>query len=370
MKIDYISVSDIPSDSANSVHVMKMARELSRLSDDFRLFCKLHSLDSDAFEYYGVSNKFRLVNVFTLNFPIVSALLYAIILNLKRGLGVWSRLAYGRHLLSIVLANFIGGRVVYESHAMPSGKLAEFLERYLLGSGKCLFIVVISQSLKNDYVALMGEAAEAKILVLHDGADKLDIKNEFSKEGIEKLNVGYVGHLYEGRGVEVIVGCAKLRPNYNFYLLGGTPEDLDKWKRRVELPNLIFLGHKPHSEVDRYYKEFDVLLAPYQNKVSNRTGVSDTSRWMSPMKVFEYMAQGRPIICSKIEVLEEVLSDNENAILVNPDSVEAWVASIDRLNEDPVLREYLGGNARRDLEINYTWAARAEKVIENILSRI
>jgi len=99
-----------------------------------------------------------------------------------------------------------------------------------------------------------------------------------------------------------------------------------------------------------------------KKKVSIWGGKLDTASYMSPLKIFEYMAAGKPIICSDLPVIREVLSEN-NAMLCDPNNIEQWVKAITILKNDPLSRRRLGNNARKTLQSNYTWAIRAEKVL-------
>ncbi len=87
---------------------------------------------------------------------------------------------------------------------------------------------------------------------------------------------------------------------------------------------------------------------------------------MSPLKMFEYMAAGKPIISSDLPVLREVLEDGRNAILVPADDLAAWESAIHRLSGDPDLGLRLGEAARRDLHERYTWDARAGRVLDRL----
>ena len=75
----------------------------------------------------------------------------------------------------------------------------------------------------------------------------------------------------------------------------------------------------------------DLLLMPYQNKVSIGVRGQDTSRWMSPMKMFEYMAAGQAIVASDLPVLREILVHKHNAILTKADDVIEWETAIKML---------------------------------------
>ena len=106
----------------------------------------------------------------------------------------------------------------------------------------------------------------------------------------------------------------------------------------------------------------DVMLAPYQRRVAIYGNSGDTSRWMSPLKIFEYMAARKPMIASDMPVLREVLDDS-NAILVDPEDVDAWQNALTSLR-DPERREQLGTKAHQDFVAYYTWRARADRVLE------
>jgi len=84
------------------------------------------------------------------------------------------------------------------------------------------------------------------------------------------------------------------------------------------------------------------------------------------LKIFEYMALGKAIVCSDLPVLREVLTDQRNALLVPPEDVTAWVAAIHRLQADESLRQRLGDAARNDFLAQYSWQMRAQKVIADL----
>lgn len=108
----------------------------------------------------------------------------------------------------------------------------------------------------------------------------------------------------------------------------------------------------------------DILLMPYQKKVFLENGITDTSKWMSPMKMFEYLACGKPIISSDLPVLREVLKNNINSILVESDNINEWDSAIKLLIINKELRSKLGRNAYIDFKFNYTWEIRAKKIIK------
>jgi glycosyltransferase involved in cell wall biosynthesis len=215
-------------------------------------------------------------------------------------------------------------------------------------------------------------------LVLHDAApdsikpisvDKRRVAlADLLKEGYESLAnwrvvCGYFGQLYDGRGIEIIESIAKARPDCLFLVYGGTEDAIRKW-HTLAPDNLRFMGQVPHPQARNVQVACDILLMPYQNNVSIGIHGHDTARWMSPMKMFEYMASGVPIISSDIPVLREVLSDGFNALLVEPGQPNSWINALDYLIKNSQFAAKIGRNAHADYQQKYTWSRRAEALLE------
>lgn len=157
---------------------------------------------------------------------------------------------------------------------------------------------------------------------------------------------------------------AKARPNILFLVYGGEPDDvIFRSQRNNKLQNIFFGGHIKHPKAQELMRCVDCLLMPYQLSVSIGGKGHDTGRWMSPMKMFEYMATGVPIISSDIPVLREVLRNGENAILVPHDDTLEWCNALDRLNENSNLADNIGRQAYYDYKKKYTWKVRAKKIL-------
>ena len=77
-------------------------------------------------------------------------------------------------------------------------------------------------------------------------------------------------------------------------------------------PNMAFYGHVEPTRLGYIYAEFDAVLAPYERRVYT-AGSAETSSVMSPLKIFEYMACGLPIVASDLPTISEVLDDDESA---------------------------------------------------------
>jgi len=170
------------------------------------------------------------------------------------------------------------------------------------------------------------------------------------------------GHLYAGRGVETFLALAQKSPETQFLWVGGRQAEVHAWREKAKgQANLRFTGFIPNSELPRWQAAADVLVAPYGRKIAGSSG-GDSASVASPMKIFDYMAAGRPIISSDLPVIREVL-DEESALFCPPDDVDAWHGALTRLLGDAALRKKLAANARRRVE-KYTWQAREKEILQ------
>lgn len=371
VRIAYLSGSYIPSREANSVHVMKMCSAFSGLGYEVLLIARGEERDIELdFADYGVQTRFSLRKVRDQRRTLANRLFYPF-LAAKTVQGIWqeSDLLYARHLPSLLVAFFATrSNFILELHS-PPGIVNLMVIKTLITTRRFRRLVVISASLKKRMLSLLGPEWDDSITVAHDGADSPP--NELAEGAVQPvragtapgLRVGYVGHLYPGRGIEVVGELARRMPEVEFNLVGGRESDIVYWKNEfMGLSNVIFHGHVRPAEVYKFQRRMDVLLAPYAEVLHHAGGAHNTAPWMSPLKIFEYMASGRAIIASDLPVLREVLCDGLNALLAPPDDIEAWVQALRRLQDDS-LRQKLGTEAATILVKNYTWTERARRVL-------
>jgi glycosyltransferase involved in cell wall biosynthesis len=367
MKIVYLADSAIPSRTANSVHVMKMCQALSSLGHTVRMITPDFVNDTDnkirdLFAYYGVRPVFEIIKV-----PCLFIIRKKIVNLFKAGKFIKEfkpDLAYGRSIQACFLASLLGIPTVFESHGRiwKNGLPASLLFRILIRRKAFHGLVVISDALKKIYL-LKKLLTKDNIFVAHDGADDQESAEPLTswpgRAGI--LQVGYIGHLFEGRGIEIIVTLAKQFDMADFHFIGGTETDITRWRVKNLPANVYFHGHVPPGEVARYRAMCDVLVAPYQKRVMVFGGRDETAQFMSPLKIFEYMASRKAIICSDIPVLKEVLNER-NALLVDPEDVTAWKNSLTMLlNRN--IREKFANQAYADFCQQYSWQKRAERIL-------
>ena len=273
-------------------------------------------------------------------------------------------LVYGRYLPGCAIGAACSIPTVFEAH-MPigAGIVQRYLYQFLSRRPTFVRLVAISNALKRIYVD-HGLLSEDMIVVAHDAAEVSGQEiTTFKSAGCGRLQVGYVGSLFKGRGVGLILELARVNPEIDFHFVGGPQAVADEMRDESNQSNVFFHGPIAPSKVWDFHQRCDVLLAPYQRNVAVLGG-GDTSSYMSPMKIFEYMASGRPIIASDLPVLREVLSD-DSAVLVECDDVAAWSDALNRL-KIPAVRQRLAESAFKLLRDEFTWAKRVKTVLHGL----
>ncbi|MCC5960514.1 MAG: glycosyltransferase family 4 protein [Rhodobacteraceae bacterium] len=264
-------------------------------------------------------------------------------------------------------AEFFGWRAVVELHQPESIRT---MRAYLRIARRPL-IVVITEALRQQVIADL-DCDPNCVIVAPDGADPIlvDTPPALPPVAPGRIRAGFLGHLYQGKGMEVIAAMAPRCPWADFEIVGGTKADIAHWKAKIgNLPNLCFRGYVPHSQTAGYLRSFDVALLPNQNFVGTaESKTHNISQWTSPLKAFEYMAAGLPIVASDQPNLREVLHHDVNALLCEPDNVDAWCRALSQLREDTDLRTRLGQTGRQLFIERYSWEARARRLSDLIHS--
>ena len=170
----------------------------------------------------------------------------------------------------------------------------------------------------------------------------------------------YAGHLYPWKGVDVLLHAVARLPAVRAVVVGGHPAEGDLGRLRDMAQTLgvsdrvDFRGMVPVADVQTALAAADVLVLP-------TTSTASADRYTSPLKLFEYLAVGRPIVASDLQATREVLEDGRNAILVAPSNADALAAGIRRAATDASLAARIARTAFDDAA-GYTWEHRAERV--------
>lgn len=373
MKIKYYAFSVIPSKAANSVHVMKICQAFAKLGHEVELVVPdlAEFQVDDVYEYYGVQNIFHIKRI-----PVKRIKGKSLIWAYQAARYISSSdvdLAYGR------------SQLVFEMLLKMNKSKTGFEIHQSLGDGKNIFvkifqrairkhpdakIVAISNGLKKYVVDHYG-AKDANVFVAHDGADRASEKIIPAKIVQMKdthFNIGYIGQLYHGKGMEIISELVKRMPHVAFHIVGGNDTDIQYWRNKLkEYANIHFYGYVSPSDTLSYGIAMDVMIAPYLNEVyganSSSKRHSNLAQFMSPLKLFEYMSVGKPIITSDLPVLREIIVNGQTGLLCDCRNLDDWVNAIERFIASESLRNQLGINARKVFEEKFTWEARAKNIL-------
>ena len=370
----YCSNSHLPSKAAYSIHVMQMAASFSHIAGKVGLIAKVaHSIKKeDIFEFYHVKSTFYIYDISKISLLKKIELWYIGFCSLIIALKHKPEIIYGRSLHSILFLSLCGFKGGYETHSPENGtKFNKFLFRAILKNKNITKVVTKSEALRQIIIAEFGEMYSSKIVSIHDAAPlSIIVENEKYKViSDDRGNIGYVGHLYKGRGVQLILDLALGMPEFVFHIVGGKEEDIEYWKKQVDKSgsNIVFYGFVEPRYIPFIRSQMDILIAPYENKVSVSGNKGDTSKYMSPLKIFEYMSSKKPIVTSNHDVLKEVLEDHVDARLIDVNDLDLWKKTIINLFKDKILCEKLAASAFQKFQSNYTWDIRAQKIY-NILS--
>jgi glycosyltransferase involved in cell wall biosynthesis len=171
--------------------------------------------------------------------------------------------------------------------------------------------------------------------------------------------------LYPWKGAGLAIDVAARVPEARVVIVGGqtnwTQDDpeiaaLGERARQLGVRERVELrGHVPYDRVPGVLAQASVALLPLPDEPVARL-------FTSPLKLFDYMAAGVPIVASDLPALREVLRHQENALLARPDDPDAFAAAVRRILADPVLAERLGAQARADVHC-YSWESRAHALL-------
>jgi len=361
LHIAYLANSPVPTKAANCVHVMKMCGALQ--SGGYRTTL-LAEKSGQPFDKAELFDDFGVVPFDICLFDRSRGSLGMEVERIAKGLNKGATHFFGRSLLGSYAASLAGAPVLLERH-LPLKRSEYAAAADLFSRPSFLGLVVISHALKRWFEDRFASLA-GRIHVLADAADPpVEGGDAFSFAPVEgtSFRAGYAGHLYPGKGAEIIAGLARSMPNVSFHILGGNDADLAHWRSKTaELKNIVFYGYRAPRAVSAFLRGPDVMLAPYQRQVRVHGG-GEVSSWMSPLKIFEYMAHAKPIISSDLPVLREVLTDELNALLCDPEDTESWVNAIGRLRKDQDLRARLAERARQDFDTKHSWSKRADTIV-------
>ena len=179
--------------------------------------------------------------------------------------------------------------------------------------------------------------------------------------------VCYCGNTYRGRGIEILVRAAAEIPEVEFLIVGGRERDNALWRERARqsgAANFRMEGFVRQREVSSYLLASDVLVMPYSSGVTIRDG-TEAGEFTSPLKLFEYIAAGKPIVATGVPSVLEILTPGENSVVTPLDDAEEFIEALGLVLGDSELCARISQCARSDAA-EYTWEKRVERIIDGV----
>lgn len=389
----YISLMRLPTEKAHGLQIMQNCEAFADAGYTVTLWVarrwntpEMRAVD-DVFSYYGVKANFKIQRIPCLDlFPLFPAdglgariafyvQLVTYILSLMIAL-VFKQadVYYSRDEALLYVMSWLKSRekLAYEAHLFPASGRGAKLQKNVIA--RTHSVIAITPKLRDDLIAQRG-AHPDRTIVAHDGIrlarfetmpDRASARRQLGWDE-HAFIVGFVGRLQMigmDKGVGTLVQALAQVEDAHFALVGGPDAGADVLRQQwleLGLPEERFLyaGHVQPDAVPLYLSAFDVCAMPHPH-------TTQFAYYTSPLKLFEYMASNSAIVASDLPAWADVVTHEETALLVPPSDVEALANAIQRLKNQRDLREKLAGNAYARVMSDYTWSARADKILKHI----
>ena len=381
MKILFIGFVDLGLERGSKTHTMELIRNLEKLGNQVFLVAQ-GSKNNDVENFYNSGAYMNKKNdILRFTFMLKSILQSFIFILTNAGN---FDLIYVRDpiagTIALIPKKIFRKKMIHEINGIPDER--KLHGNYFLNNGY-VFILELAEkiSIKNsdriigvtqrlkEYIIKKYGVAENEISVVPNGVNTAifhpmndprviqEIKGKLKISKEERI-VGFVGTLAPWQGLEYLIEAAPLIlkeiPEVRFILVGDGPmkDDLEGKIRGLDLEaNFIFTGTVPYREVPGYINASDVCVVP---KKPLKSGYS-------PLKLYEYMACGKPVIASRISGFE-ILEQNNAGILVEPENPRDLAKAIIKLLEDDMLGDEMGRNGREYVVETHSWESVARKV--------
>ncbi len=246
--------------------------------------------------------------------------------------------------------------------------LARSVEKYLFSNAD--HILAVSDRLR-DYI--VDVVPTARVTVVPYGVsidnyatetDTTHWRQRLAPNSPNDFIIGFCGSVKPWHGVDLLLeamgGLVEQDKDCTLCIVGSGDKEYEaqlyRLCRQLGLSEQVnFTGALSFEDVPHALKSMDVLVAPYPNL---------TNFYFSPLKLFEYMAAGKPIIASGIGQITSLLTHEKNALLVTPGDSSALVEAVRRLRSDESLRSELSRNALEEVHSKHSWHKRLEPVVE------
>jgi glycosyltransferase involved in cell wall biosynthesis len=369
MKICYLANTAIPSTNASAIQIVKMCEAFSELKNDVILITTNVS-NGNIFNFYNIKTKFRFKKIkYFKKFPLGIRFYLFSILSFIESIKFKPNIYITRNFFTCFLLILFKKKTILELHhgLNTESRIVRFIVKNFdfLNSKHLIKLIAITNYVKIDYINKYAIKSN-KIIVIPSGSS---IKESYKyKVNKKRLNIGYFGSLYKSRGLDLIIKLSLIDIKNNYYIYGN--------KKQLKLPishkikkNLYLNDYVPYKKISKILLNMDLLLLPYTSSITVAGDVGDITKYTSPLKLFDYLSVGRPIMCSNFKVLREIISDNKNAIFVkNYQNPHAWKKEITKLINKPEKMKIISKNNYK-LSKKYSHSVRALKILDTVKLR-
>lgn len=231
-------------------------------------------------------------------------------------------------------------------------------------------LITVTQGLKDQIIQNYGIPTE-KIIFIENGMNPDDFYPIERTTALLKLKLNtsnkyvcFVGGLAPWHGVEYLIQSANNIltefPDILFLIIGDGPMKT-KIIQQIELFNLskkfILTGNIEHSLIPYYINASELCVAPFTEDRNLRIG-------LSPLKIFEYLSCGKPVVASNIPGVSEILLQSGGGILVKPDNPLELQRAIITLLKDEEMRTRMGHMGQKFITSKYCWSNTAERIYD------
>ncbi len=280
-------------------------------------------------------------------------------------------LVYTRNLWVAWMAVTFGQRVVFDHYRPWPDQIPplQFWLYRLVCNRRFLINICHSDYTRAKYLKL-GIPAD-KLQCVHNGYEpqrlQAPVPIEIAKQTVgipaDAKTVVYTGRINHKKGLHLVVEAARQLPDIQFILVGSNGEGpIETLAKSV--PNIRIVPWQTADALAQYIFAADVLLIP-----PSWQPLAEFGSTVLPLKLFFYMASGRPILAGHTPDVEELLTHGENAFLCDPDDLGSLVSGISALTGEPQLAARLAAAAREDSR-DLTWSARAHKIAGIVEKRL
>lgn len=360
-KLLYVSDVSLPNKSAYAVHVMKMCEAFSKQKEVDLI------VNHNSEQWKVLKRNYKLkskINIISLNNFKVRNFFFRI-LNAYKTLKLIQKNNYkiiiSRNIITSTILAIYGLKNILEIHTELTGFTKKIFYFFLKNTQKNLKFIFIHKNLNNFF------KLKKNFIVLDDAINLKDFNN--IKNKTIKNKFVYTGSFIKGKGIELILELAAHFKNYKFFLYGNLdtfPKSLNLKRKMIK--NLIVNDFIEYRKIPSVLKSAEFLLMPYPKKIGVLMRGINVQEYISPLKMFEYLAAKKIIFASDNNAYKHILINNFNSLIIEPENKTKWIKKINYVLNNKRKFNKLKKNSFKTAK-KYTWEKRSKKILSFALKK-